>query len=66
VFYGALHLPGIETTLAERFGYKEAERQWLTSAMADPTKIDATGKKLIAAFDTASKSSHPVPAITHS
>jgi hypothetical protein len=51
VFYGALHLPSMEKSLATKFGYSEAESRWLTSATADPAKLDATGKQLIAAVD---------------
>jgi hypothetical protein len=52
IFYGAMHLPGIEKALAASYGYKEADQKWFTSATADPKKLDATGKALLALFNS--------------
>jgi chitinase len=51
VFYGAFHLPTMEQSLADRFGYREAEELWMTSVSVDPSKLDAPGKQLVASLD---------------
>lgn len=51
VFFGAIHQPGLEKSLVATDGYKEADQKWYTSATADPKKLDAGGKQILAAFD---------------
>jgi hypothetical protein len=50
IFYGALHLTGMEKSLAASYGYREANKEWFTSASADPKKLDSTGKQLLESF----------------
>ncbi|RYG35310.1 hypothetical protein EON81_13110 [bacterium] len=55
VFYGALHMGDLETSLKSKLGYKTAEQKWFVAASADPKKMDETGKALLKAFDAQSK-----------
>lgn len=59
IFYGALHLPGVEQDIEKKYGYKPVEDHWYTSATADPKKLDATGKAILDGFQKAIKSKAP-------
>ena len=53
VFYGAKHMPDLQATLVERYGYRLDEKRWFPAATADPGKVDATGKTMLDAFEKA-------------
>ncbi|MBN9503014.1 MAG: hypothetical protein BGO01_11085 [Armatimonadetes bacterium 55-13] len=51
IFYGAMHMPGIEKTLVEKYGYKQTDAKWFLAASADPKKLDDQGKALYNMFE---------------
>lgn len=51
VFWGAMHMPGIQKSLKELYGYKPAEMKWFPAASADPAKLDASGKMIVDMFE---------------
>lgn len=51
IFWGAMHMPGLQKSLAGLYGYKPAETKWFHAASADPAKMDATGKMIVDMFE---------------
>ena len=51
IFYGALHLTGIESDFVSKLGYQDVLQTWFTAAKSDKSKIDAQGKMMLQAFD---------------
>ncbi len=51
VFYGAKHMPELQSELVAKHGYVLGEKRWFPAAAADPKKLDAQGKAMLDAFD---------------
>lgn len=51
VFYGAAHLPGMETILRRDLGFRPDPPTYLIAATADPSRLDSQGKQMLAMFD---------------
>ncbi len=64
VFYGAMHMPDLQSALVAKYGYRLDEKRWFPAATADPKKLDATGRTMLDAFDKqlAPKATPPVKA----
>lgn len=61
VFYGAKHMPDLQTALVAKYGYRLDEKRWFPAASADPKKLDATGKTMLDAFDKQLAPKPPTP-----
>lgn len=47
IYYGAMHLPSMESTLISKYGYQVKQIKWMTAATGDKSKLDASGKTLL-------------------
>ena len=64
VFYGAKHMPDLQATLVEKYGYRLDEKRWFPAATADPKKVDATGQAMLGAMEKMLASKNPLGGVS--